>query len=596
MGPRKILVPVAAILLLAACWGIEDSYLLYLAKLLAINAIVVYGLNFLMGYAGQAYLAIGASFAVGAYVSALSMMQLGLPFLVAWPGGAVLAGIFGVLTGLPALRLAGAYLAMVSIAFNVVLQETLVNWASVTGGAMGVPGVPPIGIGTLVLDDHAVLALIVAVALATIFVAVAFRKSLWGLAFVAMRESEVASRSLGIDTVRLKAVAFFVSSVIAGLAGGLYGHSIGYVSPDIGTIFASVSFVLMLVLGGIGTAWGPLIGAVILTLLPQWLFDFERYHLLVLGIILLVSIMLMPKGIASLVRRRRTPEAKPGVVDPTGGFTGLAEFASGSGSTALAIDEIRKSFGGVDALRGVSLRVEPGTIHGLIGPNGSGKSTLVNVVTGLYRAGSGAVRFGERELGGRSMRRIAAEGVVRTFQTPQPFAELTVRENLMAAQFRHGAAGIGASLFALPASRRATAQAADATARLARALGLTALLDHHSGALPQGDQRRLEIVRALAAHPGILILDEPAAGLSEVESEALCVLLDHLRREGIGLLLIEHHMDVIMRLCDRITVLDRGRVIAEGTPAEIQADERVRSAYFGPVDATGQLRPAAVSE
>jgi ABC-type branched-subunit amino acid transport system ATPase component/ABC-type branched-subunit amino acid transport system permease subunit len=596
MKARKALLPIAAILLLAACWGIEDSYLLYLAKLLAINAIVVYGLNFLMGYAGQAYLAIGASFAVGAYVSALSMMQLGLPFPVSWLGGAILAGIFGVVTGLPALRLAGAYLAMVSIAFNVVLQEALVNWASVTGGAMGLPGVPPIGIGALVLDDHAVLALIVAVAITTICIAIAFRESLWGLAFVAMRESEVASRSLGIDTVRLKAVAFFVSSVIVGLAGGLYGHSIGYVSPDIGTIFASVNFVLMLVLGGIGTAWGPLIGAVILTLLPQWLFDFERYHLLVLGIILLVSIMLMPRGIASLVRRRHTPEATPDVVDPAGGFTGLAEFASGSGSAALVIDEIRKSFGGVDALRGVSLRVAPGTIHGLIGPNGSGKSTLVNVVTGLYRAGSGTVRFGERALGGQSMRRIAAQGVIRTFQTPQPFAELTVRENLMAAQFRHAAAGFIASLFALPASRRAAAQAADAAARLARALGLTALLDQHSGALPQGDQRRLEIARALAAHPGILILDEPAAGLSEVESEALCGLLDHLRREGIGLLLIEHHMDVIMRLCDRITVLDRGQVIAEGTPAEIQADERVRSAYFGLVDATGQLLPAAVSE
>jgi ABC-type branched-subunit amino acid transport system ATPase component len=484
----------------------------------------------------------------------------------------------------------------VSIAFNVVLQEALVNWASVTGGAMGVPGVPPIGIGMLVLDDHAVLALIVAVALATIFVAIAFRKSLWGLAFVAMRESEVASRSLGIDTVRLKAVAFFVSSVIVGLAGGLYGHSIGYVSPDIGTIFASVNFVLMLVLGGIGTAWGPLIGAVILTLLPQWLFDFERYHLLVLGIILLVSIMLMPKGIASLARRRRASDAKPNVADAAVGFTALAEFASGSGNAALAIEEIRKSFGGVDALRGVSIRVAPGTIHGLIGPNGSGKSTLVNVVSGLYRADAGTIRFGEREIGGQSMRRIAAAGVMRTFQTPQPFAELTVRENLMAAQFRHGAVGVTASLLALPRSRGATARAADAAARLARAVGLTPLLDQHSGALPQGDQRRLEIARALAAHPGILILDEPAAGLSETESEALCKLLDHLRSEGIGLLLIEHHMDVIMRLCDRVTVLDRGQVIADGTPAEIQADERVRSAYFGPVDATGQLLPAAVSE
>jgi branched-chain amino acid transport system permease protein len=383
---------------------------------------------------------------------------------------------------------------------------------------------------------------------------------------------------------------FWVSSVMAGLAGGLYGHSMQYVSPDVGTIFASISFVLMLVLGGIGTSWGPLIGAVILTLLPQLLSDFQRYHLLVLGLILLAAVTLAPRGVAqiveTLVGRLRSGSAKldeSREASPPAGssLAGLDAALAPSRGHELVAATLDKSFGGVAALSGADITVQSGSIRGLIGPNGSGKSTLVNVVTGFYRADGGAVQFDRRPLDGKSTSWIARQGIVRTFQTPRLFSELTVLENLLVAQFRHRAPSLFAAFFDLPSSARVSRDATEEAVHLARALGLESLLEQRAGDLSQGDKRKLEIARALAARPSVLILDEPAAGLSVEEAEALCALLERLKAYGLGVILVEHHMDVIMRVCDRITVLERGRVIAEGTPREIRDDADVRRAYLG---------------
>jgi branched-chain amino acid transport system ATP-binding protein/branched-chain amino acid transport system permease protein len=587
---RRPIILLAAILLVAASWGITDSYFSYLVRLSAINVAVVYSLNLLMGYAGQAFIATAATFAIGAYASALGMIRLGLPFFVAWPAGGILAGLFGLASSLPAIRLSGAYLAMVSIAFNVVVEEVLIHWTTLTGGPIGLSAIPRASIGGFEFGDRPMLGLIVFIAILTIYACVALRRSQWGLAFIAMRESDLAAKSLGIDTIRLKAVAFWVSSLITGLAGGLYAHSMQYVSPDIGTIFSSIIFVLMLVLGGIGTSWGPFFGAVILTLVPQLLSDFQRYHLLVLGVILLASVILMPKGIAQifemLVGRVRKPggrsvESRSALVPASLSLIDLKEIIAPQSGSALVATEIYKSFGELVALCGIDIRVEAGTIQGLIGPNGSGKSTFVNVVTGFYRTDRGEVRFGRRRLDGKSIPRIARAGIVRTFQTPHLFSGLSVLENLKVAQFHHRAPSLIAGLLDLPSSARVTRGATDEAVRLARALGLEGLLAQRAGDLSQGDQRKLEIARALAARPAILILDEPAAGLSMEEAEALCTLLEQLRANGLGVLLVEHHMDVIMRVCDRITVLDRGRVIADGTPAKIREDSHVQQAYLG---------------
>ena len=593
---RPFLIALGMVALIAVAWSIEDPYFNYLLKLTAINVAVICGLNLLMGHAGQAFIAVAAIYAIGAYGSALAMLKLGFPFPVAWFAAALLAGLFGVISSIPALRLAGAYLAMVSIAFNVVVEEVIVHWDVLTGGPRGLSGIPGPGAGGWELSSQGVAALCVAVAALSWFLVQTLRRSPWGLALVAMRESEIVVKSLGVDTVRLKAAAFFVSGCIVGLGGGLYAHSITYISPDIGTIFASIVFVLMLILGGLGTAWGPVLGAVLLTVGPELLKDFQRYHLVVLGLLLLASIVLMPEGIVTALtrplRRIRARKAEGEAETAASGQpTALGDLLAGrKAATALEIEGIRKHFGGIAALDGVELTIEPGTIHGLIGPNGSGKSTLVNVISGYYRADGGSARLEGREMLRSTMVRIAQSGVVRTFQTPQLFAGLSARENLQAGQFHRQAPDLASSLLGLRRSRRVSHETTLEAENIAAALGIAHLLDRPAGELALGDQRKLEIGRALAAQPVVLILDEPAAGLSTEESEGLCALLEELRLRGMTVLLIEHHMDVIMRVCDTITVLERGRVIARGAPAEIQTNEAVRAAYLGAEQAGEPIR------
>jgi len=585
---RAMLLVAAMAVAVGASLMIEDRYENYLARLTLINIIVVYALNILIGYAGQAFVAGAAIFAVGAYGSAIGVMHFGVPFAIAWPLGALLAGIVGIVSALPALRLAGSYLAMVSIAFNVVAEQVLILGGDITGGPVGLPAVPPVAFGAFTLGDSGTLALIAACAVLTIYCTASLRDSQWGRAAIALRESELAAKSLGIDTVWLKMAIFFVTSLMMGLAGGLYAHSTNYISPDIGGILASFVLVLMLVLGGIGTLWGPLLGACVLTILPQLLSSFQKYHLLVLGIVLLIAVTQMPKGLAQpqdlLNRRRRRSNAGPaGGTQSASAVPDLLVLARPAADAGLTLSarNIGKRFGGVVALSHAAVDVRPGMIRGMIGPNGSGKSTLVNVLTGFYSPDEGTVTLGGRDIHRLSTSAIAQKGIVRTFQTPRLFSDLTVAENLSAGQFHHRPGNLLSALLGTPGNTGVNRQAAAESLALACALGLGGLLDQRAGDLSQGNQRQLEIARALAAHPAILILDEPAAGLSHEESMNLCTLLENLRAQGLGILLIEHHMDVVMRVCDRITVLNRGSVLAEGTPQEIRANAAVQEAYLG---------------
>jgi ABC-type branched-subunit amino acid transport system ATPase component len=255
--------------------------------------------------------------------------------------------------------------------------------------------------------------------------------------------------------------------------------------------------------------------------------------------------------------------------------------AVASGDLTLRATGIVKKFGGVVALSGADLEVRPGMIRGVIGPNGSGKSTLVNVLTGFYAPEDGSVTFGNNNIHALATAAIAQKGIIRTFQTPRLFSDLTVAENLTAGQFFHRSGNLASAMVGLPGNTRVNADATAEAAALAAALGLSHVLNQRAGDLSQGQQRQLEIARALAAHPAILILDEPAAGLSHEESMKLCSLLERLRSSGLGILLIEHHMDVVMRVCDRISVLNRGSVLSEGTPEEIRANAAVQEAYLG---------------
>jgi ABC-type branched-subunit amino acid transport system ATPase component len=389
--------------------------------------------------------------------------------------------------------------------------------------------------------------------------------------------------------MQVKATTFLVATFLMGVGGALYAHSAQYISPDMGSVFGSILFVLMLVLGGAGTRWGPVVGAVILTLLPQLLLELQKYHLFVLGLILLLCMVFMPRGIVSVdLGRWRKKSTGPAPVSELAG--GPAPDADGDGlidkplvrqDLMLEVKEVSLSFGGIQALTQVSLKIHPGQVHGLIGPNGAGKSSLVNVITGHYAPTRGKVTFNGNDLAGLGMQRIARLGIVRTFQTPQLFRSLSVADNLVVAQ----CPALRPSLWGgILGSRRSIRDHEESRARaltLATRVGLGQLMDRVAGELSQGQQRLLEIARALASDPGVLILDEPAAGLSTAEIQELTRLLDRLRKTGLAIFLIEHHMDMVMAICDCISVIVRGQWLMHGTPLEVQASDAVRQAYLG---------------
>jgi len=571
------------------CWSFPTGYGNLMIRLVAVNLLVVCALNLLMGYGGQAFIAVAATFTIGAYGSALGMMNLNLPWFIAIAFGGLLSAVFGFIASLPALRLSGAYLAMVSIAFNVIVEEVLVHWQSLTGGPVGLSGIPRSGpFGADLSDRDMALTCCIAAALVWWLID-RLRSTSWGATIIAVRDSEVAARSLGINTIQVKAVTFLVATFLMGIGGGLYAHSAQFISPDMGGVFGSILFVLMLVLGGAGTRWGPVVGALILTLLPQLLLDLQKYHLFVLGLILLICMVFMPRGIMSVnlgIWRNKSigSSQAPDLVD--GIKTDLVDDQMICKPTAekdllLEACDVSLRFGGIQALSQVSLKIYPGQIHGLIGPNGAGKSSLVNVITGHYAPSAGQVRLNGLDLYGLGMQKIARLGIVRTFQTPQLFRSLSVCDNLIVAQFSTHRPSLCAGVLGTTMSIQENKDMRDRAHLIAKRVGLIQIMDYLAGELSQGQQRLLEIARALASEPGVLILDEPAAGLSTTEIRELSELLIRLRGEGLAIFLIEHHMDMVMEICDCITVIDRGNWLMHGTPSEVQESNAVRHAYLG---------------
>lgn len=579
----RLVWPAALLALLVAPWLIDNPFALLLLSATGVTFLAALGLDLVMGFAGQVSLGHAALLGVGAYTSAILTLKLGLPFAAGFLAAGLASGLVGLLLGIPSLRLAGPYLAMATMAFNLVVQRLLINWSELTGGPDGLPGLPPAAIGPVVFDRRTSLYLIAAVALGGLLIARNLARSRHGRALLAMRENELAASCLGVNLYRAKLLAFACSAVYAGFAGSLFAHLYGFISPISFGLETSLELLLAVLLGGPGTLTWPLAGALVVTVLPQLpaLQSLQDFRLFAYGAILLASVIVMRRGFAGLVPTRHRPGgARVTAADgaPPLGPLALPPTAE---TPLLVLRGVRRRFGGVVALDGLDLAVVAGTVHGLIGPNGSGKTTALNVISGVYRPDAGEVLLDGRPVGGLSPNRLAKLGVARTFQNLRLFGELTVLENVQVGQHRWHRPPLLASLLGLPAARAQEAAAARAAALLAAWLGLGDVLHQPALDLPHGRQRRLELARALAARPRLLLLDEPAAGLSGTEIAELRTLIEQARAAGTTVLLVEHHLELVLDLCDRVTVLDRGRVIAEGPPAAVRADPRVAEAYLG---------------
>ena len=575
MPVTVLLLTVGAALYAAKAGG----YAPFVLAMVALTAIVGVGLNILVGLTGQISLGHVGFYAIGAYTVAILTLK-GISFWIALPLAGVIAGAIGLLLSLPALRVSGPYLAMVTIAFAFIVQHLSIEWRELTGGSNGLMGLPPPSIAGSVFTEREMALLAIGVAGASMLLFCRLAGSAWGKAMVAVRDAEAAARSIGLNPVSVKAAAFMLSAAFAGIAGGIFASLLAFVAPNSFPFSQSILFLLACVVGGAGWVLGPAVGAVVTVVLPELLSNLAEYRLLFFGILLLVVLWLAPEGVLGTIARLfRRIDPRTASLD---GFDVAAFLAPAGNGAPLEVRDIGIAFGGLKAASGVSFSASPGKVTSVIGPNGAGKTTVLNMIGGFYRPDGGSIRLSGAELAGAPAWKVARAGIGRTYQTTKLFETMSVLDNVLIAM-RRGRLGSMLS---------AAAGAADIRAAegLLAFVGYREALARSAGDLPHVDRRLVEIARALAMRPRVLLLDEPAAGLMSSDKDRLSGLLRRIADAGIAVILVEHDMRLVMGISDHIVVLDAGRPIAAGTPNEVRYDAKVLAAYLGAAETHARAR------
>lgn len=557
-----------------AYWGV-------IATRACVYWVLVSGLNMVVGFAGQIAIGWVALLTIGAY--ATSVLAAGTvtpalsPYLALAVAGA-LGAVCGMIVGLPALRLRTFYFAMTTLGFATIVTQVALAWQSVTGGGVGVSG--PIFPGVFA-SQWGLYYFCLILAAACTWMTLNLASSRYGRALVAIRDAEVAAEATGISKPALLVMVFLFSGAVAAVAGGLFASLQTYITPDAFTFDLSVLFFIAILIGGRGSVLGPLLGTILLTVLPEFAAPLVAWSTFLYAALLLVIVLAMPGGIAALLDyRNRRPLAGGREIMPRPVLLPQV-IGQQRDSGPLSLDGLLLSFGGVRAIDGLSLEIQPGQVHGLIGPNGSGKTTTLNVISGYYRPQAGGVRLNGVALPAQSPHLRAGRRIARTFQTPRIVGAASVLQNVMIGGTIDGRGTFVESLLSLPRHWRDEAGLRRAAMAALAAVGLETLAAVRADRLQHSELRFMEIARALMLRPAFLLLDEPAAGLSAEEIKRLGALIQAVSRQGTGVLLVEHHADLIFDICDRVTVLNLGKVLAAGTPDEIRSHREVVSAYLG---------------
>lgn len=600
---RNLILTIIAVILFALFLNkapeLLNGYWQRILNLIAINAILALSLNLIYGITGMFSLGHAGFMAIGAYVSALLvltpsqknsmwilediypwLLNVNTPFIISIIIAGLAAAFFGLIVALPVLRLGGDYLGIATLGFSEIIRILITNTARLTNGSLGLKGIPA---HTTLFMSWGCLGVV-------LICTVCMLRSNLGGVFRAVRDDEVAAKMMGINTFKIKVLAFTLGCFGGGLGGALMGNLITTIDPRMFMITQTYNILMIIVVGGLGSVTGSIIGSALVTTMLEWLRFVENpitigsinipgipgMRMVIFSLLLIVVIIFRREGIMGMREFSWNiffPKPKPKTKSKT-------EISD----TILEVENLKLRFGGLNAIDNLNFKISHGQIMGLIGPNGAGKTSAFNVISGFYKPTEGKIKFLGKSIGGLSPDEVCREGMSRTFQNIRLFGHETVLQNVMIGSRVRQKYQWWETLmpFIFTDVIREDEEAKTRAMDLLSQLGLDEFADEKASSLPYGAQRRLEIARALATKPKFLLLDEPAAGMNPQESDELMKFIRRLRDEfDLTILLIEHDMKVVMNVCDYIHVLDQGVHIAQGTPDEIKSNPRVIEAYLG---------------